>query len=59
LLLAEDCLPAQLIERQLWRKQTLKLDISAAISDPTRTIPFKLQLDGINSGILMKIICAP
>ena len=36
-LLAEDCLRAQLNERLLWRKQTLKVDTSAAIRDPIQT----------------------
>jgi len=36
--MAEDCLPPQLFECLLWRKQTLKLDASAAIYDPTEIL---------------------
>ena len=36
-LLAEDCLPPAFDEGLLLRKQTLELDESAAITDPTET----------------------
>jgi len=37
-LMAEDCLWWGICQRRLWRKQSLKLDESAAIVDPQRTL---------------------
>jgi hypothetical protein len=34
--MAEDCLLAKLIERLLWRKQTLRIALSAASNDPSK-----------------------
>ena len=42
--MAEDCLPPQLLERLLWRKQTLKSLFSAAATVPTRTLVILLNL---------------
>jgi len=36
--MAEDCLLAKLIERLLWRKQTLRIALSAASNDPKETL---------------------
>lgn len=36
--MAEDCLLAKLIERLLCRKQTLRIDLSAASNDPKETL---------------------